>query len=272
VILTPSALERCAEPGDWLRREIEYALEHQRNIVPLMFEGFHFSDVQKYLTGKLNVLPQYNALEIPSAYFDEAMNRLQTRFLSKPLDVLLHPTPVGDKQIVAETIAKAEQQPTVTEQRLSAEEWFERGLKRAKTDYEGTIADYSEAIRLNPQHVDAYYNRGNACAAKGDFDGAIANYNETIRLNPQHANAYYNRGNARSIKKDWDSAIADYTEAIRLNPQHADAYYNRGKTHYIKKDWDSAIADYETALQMNPKHESAKNNLDIAQDAKAEQE
>ncbi len=27
VLLTPSALEHCDEPGDWLRREIERALE-----------------------------------------------------------------------------------------------------------------------------------------------------------------------------------------------------------------------------------------------------
>ena len=27
VLLTPSALQRCTEPGDWLRREIEAALE-----------------------------------------------------------------------------------------------------------------------------------------------------------------------------------------------------------------------------------------------------
>src|SRR5205809_2011470 len=40
VLLTPSALERCGEPGDWLRREIETALELKRNIVPLMLEGF----------------------------------------------------------------------------------------------------------------------------------------------------------------------------------------------------------------------------------------
>ena len=36
VLLTPSALERCDDPGDWLRREIETALANQRNIVPLM--------------------------------------------------------------------------------------------------------------------------------------------------------------------------------------------------------------------------------------------
>ncbi len=35
VILTPGTVERCTEPGDWLRREIEYAMDKQRNIVPL---------------------------------------------------------------------------------------------------------------------------------------------------------------------------------------------------------------------------------------------
>jgi hypothetical protein len=34
VLLTPSALERCGEPGDWLRSEIEVALDSKRNIVP----------------------------------------------------------------------------------------------------------------------------------------------------------------------------------------------------------------------------------------------
>jgi hypothetical protein len=42
VLLTPSALERCNEPTDWLRREIETALASKRNIVPLMLEGFDF--------------------------------------------------------------------------------------------------------------------------------------------------------------------------------------------------------------------------------------
>src|SRR5271166_2223435 len=41
VLLTPSALERCGDPEDWLRREIEAALESRRNIVPLMLEGFY---------------------------------------------------------------------------------------------------------------------------------------------------------------------------------------------------------------------------------------
>jgi hypothetical protein len=38
-LLTPSALEGCSRPDDILRREIETAIEAQRNIVPLMLEA-----------------------------------------------------------------------------------------------------------------------------------------------------------------------------------------------------------------------------------------
>jgi hypothetical protein len=55
VVLSPSALERCNEPGDWLRREIELAIDNQRNIIPLMMEGFDFGSpaTTNALTGKL---------------------------------------------------------------------------------------------------------------------------------------------------------------------------------------------------------------------------
>jgi hypothetical protein len=55
VVLTPSALDRCGDPEDWLRREIETALETRRNIVPLMLEQFDFStpSIANRLTGKL---------------------------------------------------------------------------------------------------------------------------------------------------------------------------------------------------------------------------
>lgn len=86
LILTPGALDRIDEPGDWLRREIEHAILHQRNIVPLLFDRFVFDgEVQKRLTGGLEELSEYNSLEIPGArYFRSAMEQLRTRFLQSP--------------------------------------------------------------------------------------------------------------------------------------------------------------------------------------------
>ena len=64
-------------------------------------------------------------------------------------------------------------------------------------DYKGAITDYTQAIRLNPDYADAYYNRGNAKSKLGQHFAAIADYDIAIRLNPDDAGAYYNRGNAK---------------------------------------------------------------------------
>src|SRR5277367_3002420 len=84
VLLTPSALERCVDPGDWVRREIETALTGKRNIVPLMLEGFDFGTpkIADQLTGQLAALRHYNGLSIPPEYFLEAMGRLRDRYLN----------------------------------------------------------------------------------------------------------------------------------------------------------------------------------------------
>lgn len=66
VLLTPSALEHCGDPKDWLRREIETALESRRNVVPVMLDGFDFeapSNASR-LTGQLSALKDYNALRV----------------------------------------------------------------------------------------------------------------------------------------------------------------------------------------------------------------
>src|SRR5207344_2248956 len=93
VLLTPTALERCGDPKDWMRREIEAALDSQRNIVPLMLEGFDFGApaIATQLTGKLAALKQYNGLPIPKGYFAPAMERLRNKFLNVSLDTVLHP-------------------------------------------------------------------------------------------------------------------------------------------------------------------------------------
>ena len=59
-------------------------------------------------------------------------------------------------------------------------------------------------------------NRANAHRVKGDNDRAIADYTDAIRLDPNFVTAYYNRGVTYRAKGDSDRAIADYTAAITL--------------------------------------------------------
>ena len=264
LVLTPSALERCKEPGDWVRREIEHALQHQRNIIPLTFEGFDFKDMDKYLDGELQRLKNYNALRVPVDYFDAAMDRLSNDYLNIPINAVLHPAPTQNQPTVQQAIQQAKSEPQPTQNQMTAEEYFERAYNRTDDDYDGQISDYSEAIRLKPDYAEAYYNRGNAYRDKGDNDHAIADYNEAIRLKPDYTDAYNNRGVTYHNNGDYDRAIDDYNEAIRLKPDYANAYSNRGNAYWEKKNTDRAIADYNEAIRLKPDHANAYRNRGIA--------
>jgi hypothetical protein len=116
-LLTPSALERCGDPKDWLRREIETALDSQRNIVPLMLDGFEFGAVDQ-LTGMLVTLQHYNGLRVPVDYFSEAMVRLCEKYLNVPLEAVLHPASPTAQQAAETQQAAAVSAPAVTEKEL----------------------------------------------------------------------------------------------------------------------------------------------------------
>lgn len=216
IILTPSALERCKDPNDWLRREIEHALKHKRNIIPLTFEGFDFDDMEKYLPRHIaQPLSKYNGLHVPSNYFDAAMERLRSRFLDVPIDLILHPTATAYE---TEQKRKAAQAPAVTENQLSAEDYFERGLKHqnvANQDF--AIEDYTEAIRLKPDYSAAYLNRAVAFSSLKMYGKAIRDCDEVIRLAPNFGLGYNNRGVIYQQLSLYEEAQRDFEIAHRLD-------------------------------------------------------
>lgn len=113
VILTPGALARTKDRNDWLRREIEYALEQKRNIVPVMMSACSFEDEEKRhpkkeLPGKIKELKKYNWLNVHDDYFDAAMKKLTGRFLKKSADVSLYKPPENELKTVLGMIKKAD--------------------------------------------------------------------------------------------------------------------------------------------------------------------
>lgn len=286
VLLTPSALRRCCQPGDWLRREIETALELKRNIVPLTLEGFSFAKLKiaRQLTGPLVMLKSYSALSVPVEYFDAAMKRLREEYLNVTLDAVPHPASDVARRAAREEQAAIKAAPAVTHKDLTAQElleraihtndleeairlfgeaislepefaeaYFSRGFARMESgDCTGALRDYDEAIRLFPNNAAAFNNRGIARSADGDIEGALEDYEKAIRLKPDYVNPYYNRGISRAAKGDLDGALKDYDEAIRLNPYDADAFHNRGDTRNVMSDVEGALQDYDLAISLKP--------------------
>jgi len=130
--------------------------------------------------------------------------------------------------------------------------------KQNKGDWNGAMADYNEAIRLDPNYSSAYDNRGNVKRQNGDLNGAMADIDQAIRFNPKNALAYNNRGIIKEAKGDLTGAIADYSQAISLNPKYAVAYRNRGNVKRKKGDINGANADFSEATKLGAKSFSAR--------------
>jgi hypothetical protein len=73
-ILAPTTLE-----STWVRREIEAAIQLNKTIVPLTTDNFDFYAAN--LPDNLRELSSHNAITVTPEYFDEALERLATRFL-----------------------------------------------------------------------------------------------------------------------------------------------------------------------------------------------
>ena len=114
----------------------------------------------------------------------------------------------------------------------SAGAYYNRGLvlrsRRANTTRPSpTSPRPSGSIR---QMRSAYYGRGACYSEKGEHDKAIADFTEAIRLDPNQCGCTTSIEVGRYAQKgEYDKAIADFTEAIRLDPKSAAAYYNRAR-------------------------------------------
>lgn len=119
--------------------------------------------------------------------------------------------------------------------------------------FERGIADYDRAIELESENPILYNDRGFAYAELGKYEQAVADYNKAIELDPNYDNAdyaYNNRGFAYGSLGKYEQAFSDFDRAIALNPDNAWVYYNRALIHIDMGQSTNAIPDLELSLQL----------------------
>ena len=123
--------------------------------------------------------------------------------------------------------------------------YFMRALVRYKQlEYKKAEAGMSEGAVSGASEVKK------AEVTAMDYDIVKNDLDHVIRLAPDFVYGYYNRGNILSMLKDYRAALVDYDKAIELNPDFAEAYFNRGLTHIFLGNNRQGISDLSKAGEL----------------------
>jgi tetratricopeptide (TPR) repeat protein len=189
-----------------------------------------------------------------SGALTETIQTLKTELKKpKPSDV---PTPTSGLSIeeaIADYTLTLETHPT-------AEVYFKRAQSRALIgDLQGAIADYSETIRLNPDHPDAYYRRGLHRSALGDVSGATQDLNQTILHKRKQAGSFPVSGEINHASKPQTN-----TSAANLNPsRYCDHAGNRPGNRFCihcGETLEPMVLSLSSSIQPQPTQHSSSSS------------
>ena len=197
-------------PGLRWKREIRQAIQQGAFFIACFSKEYEERD-QTYMNEELTIaIEQLRQRPIDSAWFipvklneceipdrdiggGETLRDFQHVNLYKDWD--------GNLQRIREIVQPTSSEPTnasTVEQsvNLNAVAEFFKGLTHQnRRNYDRAVEHYTEALRLYPQLVEAYNNRGNIYGNWGEHDLAIEDYTKAVDLNPGYAEAPFQSWN-----------------------------------------------------------------------------
>jgi len=121
-------------------------------------------------------------------------------------------------------------------------------------DYAAAIADYEQALKLNPAYWPALAGRGAARVETGDAAGALPDLARMLAINP--ADLKETLGSNAITELSQKGPPARGTETLTVTSQAkfglAMSYEARGKLRFVQGSYQPALADFDAALTQLP--------------------
>ncbi|MEM0999129.1 MAG: tetratricopeptide repeat protein [Bacteroidota bacterium] len=85
------------------------------------------------------------------------------------------------------------------------------------------ISEYNRCLEVDPNYVEAYYNRGYCFFLLNQFGPALNDFSTVIELDAFNDRAFFMKASIQEVQGDMVSALENYRQAVRINPQFRDA-------------------------------------------------
>ena len=110
------------------------------------------------------------------------------------------------------------------------------------------------------EDAERLFKEGEQAYQAGAYAKAIGFFNEVIALDPDHLNAYLQRGFCFTLQREYVRAVGDFSAVIERKNDHLWAYTSRGSAYAKLKKHDLAMRDFDRVIELDPRNEEAFNN------------
>ncbi|MBE9032159.1 DUF3352 domain-containing protein [filamentous cyanobacterium LEGE 11480] len=136
----------------------------------------------------------------------------------------------------------------------TATDWVKAA--EAQTNPAWRIANYSQALQLNPSNAALYLARGQARAQNRDFSGSINDFGRVMQLAPTDGKllnaVYQHRAQSYLATFQYNQAIADLSRNIQRKVNPANSYTDRATAYLAIGNYKAAFDDATQAIQRQP--------------------
>jgi tetratricopeptide (TPR) repeat protein len=122
--------------------------------------------------------------------------------------------------------------------------YYNRGNRYLYSDPGYAITYFNHALELDPDYVDALYQRALAYSRVDNTEAALADLDQLVRLAPGEALYVLARANLHNDLGHLEAALQDYDLALRIDPEYAAIYFSRANAYYDAGEKDAALQDY----------------------------
>jgi tetratricopeptide (TPR) repeat protein len=128
----------------------------------------------------------------------------------------------------------------------------------ATGDKKSAIQDYTKALALEPDNVEALENRGKAYTMLQNWDAAEKDFTRALEVKPDLRLALLNRAEARYRSGKYDEALKDYDQLKNLGKVDAELLFRRAQLLLALKRCQEALPDLDRVLELDPNNLSAR--------------
>ncbi len=130
---------------------------------------------------------------------------------------------------------------------------YAAGIEYANHEnWDEAIAEYRQALRLNPRYLDAHRALAHALEQEGNPEAALAEYRIAIKLKPDDFNTHLSVYFILEALRDWDREVAEGREVVSIWPTSAMAHNFLAGALLDKGEFEGAIREYREALRLEP--------------------